>query len=190
MIAFGGLLLLGGRLADHFGARRIFTLGFVVLTGASLVAGLANSDDVLVVGRALQGVGAALIAPSAMALVLGLFTDPRELGKAMGIWGASAPAGGTAGVFLGGVITEWVSWRWTFLINVPVALIVLALIPGLIPAGLAKARSYRPARRWRDHRRPLAHRLHHRDRERRRLGLGTERSCCLLPRQLSSRRSS
>ena len=138
VIAFGGLLLLGGRLADHFGARRIFTLGFVVLTGASLVAGLANSDELLVVGRALQGVGAALIAPSAMALVLGLFTDPRELGKAMGIWGASAPAGGTAGVFLGGVITEWISWRWTFLINVPVALIVLALVPGLIPAGLAK----------------------------------------------------
>jgi MFS family permease len=93
---------------------------------------------VLILGRALQGVGAALIAPAAMALVLGLFTDPRELGKAMGIWGASAPAGGTAGVFLGGVITEWISWRWTFLINVPVALLVLALIPGLIPAGLAR----------------------------------------------------
>jgi EmrB/QacA subfamily drug resistance transporter len=138
VIAFGGLLLLGGRLADHFGARRILTLGFAVLTGASLVAGLAQSDDVLIIGRALQGVGAALIAPAAMALVLGLFADPRELGKAMGIWGASAPAGGTAGVFLGGVITEWISWRWTFLINVPVAILVLALIPGLIPASLAR----------------------------------------------------
>ena len=138
VIAFGGLLLLGGRLADHFGARRILTLGFAVLTGASLVAGLAQSDDVLITGRALQGVGAALIAPAAMALVLGLFTDPRELGKAMGIWGASAPAGGTAGVFLGGVITEWISWRWTFLVNVPVAILVLTLIPSLIPAGLAR----------------------------------------------------
>jgi EmrB/QacA subfamily drug resistance transporter len=138
VIAFGGLLLLGGRLADHFGARRILTLGFAVLTGASLVAGLAQSDDVLIIGRAFQGVGAALIAPAAMALVLGLFADPRELGKAMGIWGASAPAGGTAGVFLGGVITEWISWRWTFLINVPVAILVLALIPGLIPASLAR----------------------------------------------------
>ena len=138
VIAFGGLLLLGGRLADHFGARRILTFGFAVLTGASIVAGLAQSDEVLILGRALQGVGAALIAPAAMALVLGLFTDPRELGKAMGIWGASAPAGGTAGVFLGGVITEWISWRWTFLINVPVAILVLALIPGLIPAGLAR----------------------------------------------------
>ena len=140
VVAFGGLLLLGGRLADHFGARRILTLGFGVLTGASLVAGLAQSDEVLIIGRALQGVGAALIAPAAMALVLGLFTDPRELGKAMGIWGASAPAGGTAGVFLGGVITEWISWRWTFLINVPVAILVLALIPGLVPAGLARRR--------------------------------------------------
>ena len=138
VIAFGGLLLLGGRLADHFGARRILTFGFAVLTGASLVAGLAQSDEVLILGRALQGVGAALIAPAAMALVLGLFTDPRELGKAMGIWGASAPAGGTAGVFLGGVITEWISWRWTFLINVPVAILALALIPGLIPAALAR----------------------------------------------------
>ena len=138
VIAFGGLLLLGGRLADHFGARRMLTLGFAVLTGASLVAGLAQSDDVLITGRALQGVGAALIAPAAMALVLGLFTDPRELGKAMGIWGASAPAGGTAGVFLGGVITEWISWRWTFLVNVPVAILVLTLIPSLIPAGLAR----------------------------------------------------
>src|SRR5918994_3065784 len=138
VIAFGGLLLLGGRLADHFGARRILTFGFAVLTGASLVAGLAQSDEVLILGRALQGVGAALIAPAAMALVLGLFTDPRELGKAMGIWGASAPAGGTAGVFLGGVITEWISWRWTFLINIPVALLVLALVPALLPESVKR----------------------------------------------------
>jgi len=73
-----------------------------------------------------------------MALVMSLFTTPAELGKAMGIWGAAAPAGGTAGVFLGGVITEWISWRWTFLINVPVALLVLAAVPGLLPKGLAR----------------------------------------------------
>ena len=133
VVAFGGLLLLGGRLSDHFGARRIFTIGFAVLAGASLFAGLSTSTGALVTGRALQGVGAALIAPSAMALVFGLFTDPGELGKAMGIWGASAPAGGTAGVFLGGVITEWISWRWTFLLNVPVAVLVLASVPSLIP---------------------------------------------------------
>ena len=134
VIAFGGLLLLGGRLADLFGARLVFVVGFVTLTGASLVAGLAWSDEVLVAGRALQGVGAALIAPAAMAIVMSLFTTPAELGKAMAIWGAAAPAGGTAGVFLGGVITEWISWRWTFLVNVPVGLLVLAAAPALIPA--------------------------------------------------------
>ena len=138
VIAFGGLLLLGGRLADLLGARRVFVAGFAVLAGASLLAGLAWSDHVLVAGRALQGVGAALIAPSAMAIVMALFTTPRELGKAMSIWGASAPAGGTAGVFLGGVITEWISWRWTILVNVPVALLVLAAVPALLPRSVAR----------------------------------------------------
>jgi EmrB/QacA subfamily drug resistance transporter len=138
VIAFGGLLLLGGRLSDLLGARRVFVAGFAILVGASLLAGLADSEAVLLVGRALQGVGAAFVAPSAMTIVLGLFTDPKELGKAMGIWGASAPAGGTAGVFLGGVITEWISWRWTFLINVPVGVLVLLAVPGLLPAGAAR----------------------------------------------------
>lgn len=133
VITFGGLLLLGGRLSDHFGARRLFTAGFAVLTATSLLAGLAWSDSVLVAARAGQGLGAALIAPAAMALVMRLFTDPAELGKAMGIWGAAAPAGGTAGVFLGGVITEWINWRWTFLINVPIGVAVLAAAPSLLP---------------------------------------------------------
>src|SRR3990170_1704257 len=129
VIAFGGLLLLGGRLSDILGPRAVFVGGFGILAASSLLAGFAWSDDVLILGRALQGVGAALIAPAAMALVMSLFTTPAELGKAMGIWGAAAPAGGTAGVFLGGVITEWISWRGTFLINVPVAIAVLALVP-------------------------------------------------------------
>ena len=86
VIAFGGLLLLGGRLADHFGARRVFSAGFIILTVTSLLAGLAWSDAVLVAARAGQGLGAALIAPAAMALVLRLFTEPADLGKAMGIW--------------------------------------------------------------------------------------------------------
>ncbi|HEY7793324.1 MAG TPA: MFS transporter [Gaiellaceae bacterium] len=134
VIAFGGLLLLGGRLADIFGARRVFALGFAVLTGASLVAGFAQSDTVLIAGRAAQGLGAALLPPAAMALVMSLFAGTSEFPKAMGIWGAAAPAGGTAGVFLGGVITEWISWRWTFLINVPVGLVVLAATPRLLPS--------------------------------------------------------
>jgi MFS family permease len=132
VIAFGGLLLVGGRLADLLGPRRVFAAGFAVLAGSSLLASLAWTNDVLVAGRALMGLGAALIAPAALSIVMGLFTDPRELGKAMGIWGASAPAGGTAGVFLGGVITEWLDWRWVFLINVPVAVAVLALTPVLL----------------------------------------------------------
>jgi len=107
VIAFGGLLLLGGKLGDVFGARRMFMLGFAILTGASLLAGLATSQEVLLTGRALQGVGGALIAPTALAIIMRLFGgNGAELGKAFGFWGAAAAAGGTAGVFLGGVITE------------------------------------------------------------------------------------
>jgi len=133
VIAFGGLLLLGGKLGDIFGARRIFMLGFAILTGASLLAGLARSQDVLLAGRALQGVGAALIAPTALAILMRLFGhNGAELGKAFGFWGAAAAAGGTAGVFLGGVITEWLSWPWTFLVNVPLGLFVLAAAPAVL----------------------------------------------------------
>ena len=130
VIAFGGLLLLGGKLGDIFGARRVFMLGFAILTGASLLAGLATSQEALLAGRALQGVGAALIAPTALAIVMRLFGHiGAELGKAFGLWGAAAAAGGTAGVFLGGVITEWLSWPWTFLVNVPLGLFVLVMAP-------------------------------------------------------------
>lgn len=133
VIAFGGLLLLGGKLADVFGARRIFLSGFGILTASSLVAGLADSQAVLLAGRALQGVGAALIAPAALSILMRLFgARPAELGRAFGFWGASAAAGGTAGVFLGGVITEWMSWTWTFLVNVPLGLAVLAAGPAVL----------------------------------------------------------
>lgn len=133
VIAFGGLLLLGGRLGDLFGARRIFASGFFILTAASLVAGLAQSQEMLLAGRALQGVGASLIAPSALMILMRLFGhNGAELGKAFGFWGAAAAAGGSAGVFLGGVITEWLTWPWTFLINVPLGLLVLALIPAVL----------------------------------------------------------
>jgi MFS family permease len=106
VIAFGGLLLLGGRLSDLYGARRLFSLGWVVLAAGSLAAGLADSTGVEIAARAAQGVGAALIAPSALTLLMTLFGhDEKELTKAFAIYGAAAPAGGTAGVFLGGVIT-------------------------------------------------------------------------------------
>lgn len=134
VIAFGGLLLLGGKLADVFGARHIFLTGFGILTASSLLAGLADSQVMLLTGRALQGVGAALIAPAALSILMRLFgAQPSELGRAFGFWGASAAAGGTAGVFLGGVITEWMSWEWTFLVNVPLGLAVLALGPAVLP---------------------------------------------------------
>jgi EmrB/QacA subfamily drug resistance transporter len=136
VVAFGGLLLLGGRLADLFGPRRLFGTGFVILTAASLIAGIATTGTTLLVARAVQGAGAALIAPAALSMVMALFAArPGELRKALGFWGASAAAGGTAGVFLGGVITEWLSWRWTFLVNVPVGLLVLLATNAWLPRG-------------------------------------------------------
>ena len=134
VIVFGALLLLGGRLSDIVGQRKIFIIGFTTLTVGSIVAGLAPSGIVLIAARALQGIGAALIAPSALSLVMSLFGNSKsEMNKAMGIWGASAPAGGTAGVFLGGIITAWVDWSWVFLINVPIGIAVLGLSTKLLP---------------------------------------------------------
>jgi EmrB/QacA subfamily drug resistance transporter len=137
VIVFGALLLLGGRLSDIIGQKKIFIIGFATLAIASVIAGLTPSEIVLIIARALQGIGAALIAPSALSMVVSLFGNNKlEMNKAMGIWGASAPAGGTAGVFLGGIITAWIDWSWVFLINVPVGLAVLALTPKLLPKGV------------------------------------------------------
>lgn len=134
MIAFGGLLLLGGKLSDVFGARKLFAAGFAVLVVGSLIAGFADSAGVEIGGRALQGAAAALIAPAALTMVMVLFShDPRELTKAMGLYGAAAPAGGTAGVFLGGVLTQGLDWRYTLLVNIPLALAVLVATPQLLP---------------------------------------------------------
>lgn len=134
VVAFGGLLLLGGRLSDLFGAKRLFSAGWVVLAAGSLAAGLADEVWVELTGRAVQGVGAALIAPSALTLLMMLFGgNPKELTKAFALYGAAAPAGGTAGVFLGGVITEYTSWPWVFYINIPVAVIAVIATPRLMP---------------------------------------------------------
>ena len=139
VVAFGGLLLLGGKLADVYGPRRLFVTGFALLAAGSLVAGLADSTGVEIAGRAIQGAAAALIAPAALTLLMVLFShDPGELTKAMGLYGAAAPAGGTAGVFLGGVLTDGLDWRWTLLINVPLAIGVLAVTPRLLPAGVTR----------------------------------------------------
>jgi MFS family permease len=136
VIAFGGLLLAGGKLADLVGARRVFAAGWVVLAVGSIVAGLAGGVGAELAGRALQGAGAALIAPAALTLLMMLFgRDPRELTKALALYGAAAPAGGTAGVFLGGVLTEYASWPWVFFVNVPIAILVLAVTRAALPGG-------------------------------------------------------
>ncbi|NYJ01614.1 EmrB/QacA subfamily drug resistance transporter [Nocardioides thalensis] len=136
VVALGGLLLLGGKLSDVLGARRVFSAGWAVLLVGSLVAGLAGNVGTELVGRAVQGAGSALIAPSALTLLFMLFgASPKELPKALALYGAAAPAGGTAGVFLGGVITEYLTWPWVFYINVPIAVVILALVPGVMPAG-------------------------------------------------------
>lgn len=136
VVAFAGLLLLGGRLADLFGARRVFTIGWVVLLVGSAVAGAAGNVAVELTGRVVQGAGAALVAPAALTLLMSIFgSTPRELTRALAVYGAAAPAGGTAGVFLGGLITEYASWPWVFWINVPIAVLVLAVTRALLPPG-------------------------------------------------------
>lgn len=136
VVALGGLLLLGGKLSDVLGARRVFSAGWAILLIGSLVAGLAGNVEVELAGRAVQGAGSALIAPSALTLLFLLFgASPKELPKALALYGAAAPAGGTAGVFLGGVITEYLSWPWVFFINIPIAVAILALVPHVMPAG-------------------------------------------------------
>jgi MFS family permease len=139
VVAFGGLLLLGGRLSDLLGARRVFSTGWVVLAAGSVVAGAAGSPAVELVGRAAQGAGSALIAPAALTLLFTVFgATPNELTKALAVYGAAAPAGGTAGVFLGGVLTQYASWPWVFFINVPLAAAVVMLAPSVMPAGAAR----------------------------------------------------
>lgn len=139
IIFFGGLLLLGGKLSDLLGQRRIFMWGFLILTLASLLAGLAWNDTVLNVARALQGAASALITPAAMSIVMTLFAaNPKEMNKALAFWGLSGAAGGLAGVFLGGIITEWLGWRWTFLIYVPIGVLALIMAPRLLQKGIRR----------------------------------------------------
>jgi EmrB/QacA subfamily drug resistance transporter len=139
LILFGGLLLLGGRLADLFGHRRIFMWGVSILTIASLFAGLAWNEMSLNVARAIQGTGSALIAPAALSIVMILFgANKKELGKALAFWGLSGAAGGSIGIVLGGVLTQLLSWRWTLLFYVPVGILVLVMSPKLLQKGTRK----------------------------------------------------
>ena len=132
IVVFGGLVLLGGRAADLFGRRRVFLVGTALFGAASLLDGLAQSQWMLLGARALQGVGAALATPAALALVTALFPVQVERLKALSIWGALSGLGFTTGILIGGAITQAASWRWVFLINVPVALASLVVIPRLV----------------------------------------------------------
>lgn len=133
LLTYGGLLMLGGRTADLVGRRRMFIAGAGVMSAASLLAGLSTSQGVLISARALQGVGAALITPAALSIILVLFREGSERNRALGIWGALAGVGAATGVLLGGVITEGPGWEWIFFINVPIAAAVAALSLRLLP---------------------------------------------------------
>ena len=126
-LAFGGLLLLGGRLSDVLGRRRVFSAGVTLFTLSSFVGGAAPTDAVLVAARATQGVGAAIAAPSALAILLATFAEGAPRNKALGLFSAMSAAGGTIGLLLGGALTSWLSWRWVLFINVPVGVVIVLL---------------------------------------------------------------
>lgn len=151
-LTFGGLLLLGGRVVDFVGRKRVFLIGLVGFAAASMIAGVAPDGATLFAGRALQGVFAALLAPAALSLIAVTFTDARERAKAFGVYGALQGAGGAVGLIAGGLLTEYTNWRWCLFVNTPIALAVaLAALPILkksraegTPATTSPARCWSP----------------------------------------------
>jgi EmrB/QacA subfamily drug resistance transporter len=137
-ITFGGFLLLGGRMADLLGRKRIFIVGLVLFTLASLVCGLANDISVLIGARAVQGIGAAIISPAALSIVTTTFEEGAERNKALGIWGALGGSGAAAGVLFGGILTKYLGWEWIFYVNVPVGALVLGLTLPIVPESRAE----------------------------------------------------
>jgi EmrB/QacA subfamily drug resistance transporter len=142
VLVFGGFLLLGGRLADLLGRRRLFMIGLVVFAFASLAGGLAQNEAQLIIARAAQGLGGALLSPAALSLVTVLFEEGAERNKAMGVWGAVAGSGGAVGVLLGGMLTEWAGWEWVLFVNVPVGIVAAALAPRLLPESRTEGRHF------------------------------------------------
>ncbi len=132
-LTFGGFLLLGGRMADLLGRRRLFLAGLVLFSLASLAGGLSQTEGQLIASRAVQGLGAALLSPAALSLVTVMFSEGAERNKAFGVWGAVAGSGGAAGVLLGGMLTEWAGWEWVLWVNLPIGLAAAALAPRLLP---------------------------------------------------------
>ena len=172
-ITFGGFLLLGGRMADLLGRKRIFLVGLTLFTVASLVCGLAGDISVLIGARAMQGIGAAIISPAALSIVTTTFREGAERNKALGIWGALGGSGAAAGVLFGGIITKYLGWQWIFYVNVPVGALVFGLTLPLRPGEPRRARPPPLRRRGRGHghQRPRAARLRDLEGARRRLGL-------------------
>jgi EmrB/QacA subfamily drug resistance transporter len=133
MLTFGGCLLLGGRLGDIYGPRRVFLIGITVFTVASLACGLANTQALLIAARAIQGVGGAVVSAVALSLIMNMFTDDAERAKAMGVYGFVCAGGGSIGLLLGGALTSALNWHWIFLVNLPIGIAVYALCMALIP---------------------------------------------------------
>ncbi|WP_010105936.1 DHA2 family efflux MFS transporter permease subunit, partial [Burkholderia oklahomensis] len=139
MLTFGGCLLLGGRLGDLYGHRRMFLAGLTLFTLASLACGLAQTQVVLIAARAVQGLGGAVVSAVALSLIMNLFTEPGERAKAMGVYGFVCAGGGSLGVLLGGFLTSALSWHWIFLVNLPIGAAVYALSAALLPKARAQA---------------------------------------------------
>src|SRR3954462_746235 len=139
VLVFGGFLLLGGRMADLLGRKRIFMAGLVLFGAASLVGGLANSEGMLIAARAVQGLGGALLSPAALSIITTTFPEGSERNRALGVWGAVAGAGGAAGVLLGGILTDSLGWEWVFFVNTPVTLAAAALAPMLLVESRAES---------------------------------------------------
>lgn len=139
VLTFGGFLLLGGRMADLLGRRRVFMSGLILFAAASLLGGLATSSGELIAARAVQGLGAAILSPAALSIVTTTFRDGAERNRALGVWGAVAGSGGAAGVLLGGALTDGLGWEWVLWVNVPIGLIAAAVAPTLIAESRSEA---------------------------------------------------
>ena len=139
LLTFGGFLLLGGRLGDLFGHRRLFLIGVSLFTLASIACGLSTTQGLLVAARAVQGLGGAVVSAVALSLIMALFTEPAERAKAMGVFGFVLAGGGSIGVLLGGILTDVLSWHWIFLVNVPIGVVVYFLALRLVPASHGSA---------------------------------------------------
>ncbi|MGJ7570772.1 DHA2 family efflux MFS transporter permease subunit [Variovorax sp. RB2P76] len=139
MLTFGGFLLLGGRLGDLYGHRRVFLAGLVLFTLASLACGVSTSQGLLVAARAVQGLGGAVVSAVSLSLIMNLFTEPADRAKAMGVYGFVCAGGGSIGVLLGGLLTSTLSWHWIFLVNLPIGVAVYALCVALLPGARGHA---------------------------------------------------